>query len=250
MSGIPNPLADLAALMAKQEPLCDELAACVSRRGSFLALHHRLMVEAPYFPGMNAVYNERYRAIKRRFDECVEAGDWNSATWLTARPYRIELLIEHGDRMDEPTYWGLLGDVIVDSENLWQYRKVIRALVTPAHKDVRGRLLMMDPEERAWFESLPDTVTAYRGCLPHNRRGWCWTLDETQALWFARRFHRQQGLVLTASIDKADIIAVFQRRERDEVFIDPACPRVIKTTKAREYPARRADPDGPKGVHP
>ncbi len=76
---------------------------------------------------------------------------------------------------------------------------------------------MMDADELASFEALPDEFLVYRGALAHNHAGLCWCLDMGQAAayadCYARRFvqfghSRPTAYRLTARVDKSHVIAV------------------------------------------
>ena len=89
----------------------------------------------------------------------------------------------------------------------------------------------MDNEERAALRALPKVVMIYRGCYELNRDGLCWTLNEE----VARRFPTQNrylgdgaALLLTAEVDRGDIIAVKLDRGEQEVIAYQ--PRIVAET--------------------
>ena len=81
--------------------------------------------------------------------------------------------------------------------------------------------LLMDKREQKIFNSLPDTVTVYRGCCGKNAvKGISWTLSEEKAKWFAERFPMWKGTVYTATIHKKYVYAYFNDRHEEEIILD------------------------------
>ncbi len=82
---------------------------------------------------------------------------------------------------------------------------------------------LMDAEEYAQFQQLPDTVTIYRGVTSFNAKrvkALSWTLNKDTAEWFANRFG-EKGAVYQAQIKKEHIFALFNGRNESEVIVDP-----------------------------
>ncbi len=82
---------------------------------------------------------------------------------------------------------------------------------------------LMEKYEYDFFKSLDDTVTVYRGVTSHNTKNikaLSWTLSYDTADWFAHRFG-EDGTVYEAKIDREHIYAYFNRRNEDEVIVDP-----------------------------
>ncbi len=82
---------------------------------------------------------------------------------------------------------------------------------------------LMTAEDIELKNSLPDTVTIYRGLTEKNAKkiqALSWTLEERVAEWFAQRYS-PYGKVYQAEIDKEDILAVFTGRNESEVIVDP-----------------------------
>ena len=81
---------------------------------------------------------------------------------------------------------------------------------------------VMDEEDRADFEELPDRVKIYRGVTEYNQnmvKVLSWTLDRKVAEWFAHRF-MSKGHVYAATILKKDILAYYDGRNEQEVVVD------------------------------
>lgn len=82
---------------------------------------------------------------------------------------------------------------------------------------------LMDKEEAKFYESLPDTVTIYRGVTKVNRtnqKALSWTLDYERAVWFANRYRdyeKEQAIheVWKLNVPKERILATFTTDGKD-----------------------------------
>lgn len=85
-----------------------------------------------------------------------------------------------------------------------------------------GKQYLMRADDLACYNSLPDTLTVYRGVSPHRARlGLSWTADKDMALWFKQRYeHSQQGELLTADISKKHVLAYINERNERELIVD------------------------------
>lgn len=214
-------------LLQKKEPLDPALGArIVSVPGIGSKLEHPLCVECPYLPQLNALYNRRLKALSERLAREVEAENWKGVIALYARPFRFEALLDYGAKMDPVTYWQTLAYCVQDTENFWQASAVMPHFLSL--KPDADRHEMMGPEEREILAAFPETVTVYRGCRWHNKRGWSWTMVPGVAEWFARRFNKS-GFVLTGTVARKDIIAYWDSRGESEVFVRPESVTITKT---------------------
>lgn len=85
-----------------------------------------------------------------------------------------------------------------------------------------GGRIVMDSEEQAEFDKLPEQLTIYRGITDYNKKhikGISWTLDIDIASYFAHRF-RCKGKVYKATIQKKYVLAYYQNRGENEVVVD------------------------------
>lgn len=182
-------------------------------------LHHELVVQVPYLPKLNAVVNQSYLAKREAIERAVNDGDLSRIIWLYERPYRLHAFVRHMDAMDDETYWSLLRDVWVDTEFPWRNMSTWKNLFA-AKRPYRRSFLMM-PDEFNALSNMPKRVRVYRGCeLEHEADG-CgisWTVRKDVAEFFARRFDRG-GSVITAEVDRGDIVAYFDNRNEDEVIL-------------------------------
>lgn len=84
---------------------------------------------------------------------------------------------------------------------------------------------LMEPEDYAYWEALPNKVTVYRGvCLGHNPKGLSWTDNKEKAEWFRDRWKdvdkNNTRVLLKATIDKKHCLAYFNTRNEMEIIVD------------------------------
>jgi hypothetical protein len=87
---------------------------------------------------------------------------------------------------------------------------------------------MMTPEEVDALEALPETVTVFRGCYAHNKRGLSWTLDEATARKFPLLHRYQQDgqpLLIRAEVARDKILAL--KLDRDEAEVIATRPKIL-----------------------
>jgi hypothetical protein len=143
--------------------------------------------------------------------------------WLIEKPHRLDAFIEIQERLSDAQYWRSLEFVFSMVEYVQcNFAKWLRLL----NSKRRYRPLMMDRKDRKHFETLPDTLTIYRGYQHgknHNRMGLSWTLSKEKATWFAYR-HAEDGApnVAAANCRKADAFCYTNGRGEQEIIIDPA----------------------------
>lgn len=82
---------------------------------------------------------------------------------------------------------------------------------------------LMDAEDYKVWESLPDTVTLYRGVsVGRERYGLSWTDNRKKAEWFMHRFEREgrSGTLLTVTVPRELCLCYFNSRGEEEVVLD------------------------------
>ncbi len=81
---------------------------------------------------------------------------------------------------------------------------------------------MMDEEEQAAYDALPDSVVIYRGCYAVNKWGFSWSLSREVAAKFPflGRYYRrdEQALLVKARVPKSNIMAVCLGRDEQEII--------------------------------
>jgi hypothetical protein len=151
---------------------------------------------------------------------------------------RLRALIELRPEVQRRTWLRLLGEIwtsvdypsreLMDfaGEDWWSETglvSVFEAALWPGSGESRRCDLMMTPAERSAFEALPDPVTVYRGQAAGVLHGLSWSLDRDTAARFPfLPLHAQpKPALLTAKIDRRDIIAFKLDREEQEVIVVP-----------------------------
>lgn len=124
-------------------------------------------------------------------------------------------------------YWYGLGSAYISSDNLYIYRNQVRRCFS---SKLPERENVMTTRERKKIESLPDTLTIYRGMTvleaESERYGVSWTMSLKVAKFFRdiyRRNYSTNGLsrtIVSLNIDKKDIVAHFNgRKEKEIIFL-------------------------------
>lgn len=80
---------------------------------------------------------------------------------------------------------------------------------------------LMDAEERATYDALPEEFTVYRGCGPISKGGFSWSLDRDAAARFPflARHPTDCPMLLTAKVSKSRVAAVKLRGREQEVIV-------------------------------
>jgi len=206
---------DQMELLTRLEPLREDLKPYLTEGPLGPMFHHPFMVELVCDVNRAARINSYVGVVERETQEALKNKKWGRYVFRHERPYRVEALLRVVDQLPDEEYWPLVGEVWVDSENIWQNLDKWVGLLSSVRPQ---RHLMMTEEERAALGALPDRLTIYRGCTPQNRRGLSWTLDRDKALWFAKRF-RQDGSVVTQRVFKRQVVAHFTGRGESEVVV-------------------------------
>lgn len=174
--------------------------------------------EQPFYSIMSSDANMQ-KAIQRYKGFIEEAENIDAIFLLINRPYRLQFLelIQRGLSPDE--MGELLAYLWVDSENPNNSAVSLPTLIKWFKKASKQSL--MDAEELAYYNSLPDEFTVYRGIgSKTNKKGISYTLSLEKAEWFANRF-QQDGYVLTGTAKKKDVLAYLNGREEQTILIEP-----------------------------
>jgi hypothetical protein len=183
-------------------------------------LKHPLVFQVPFHSG--ALANRQLEQKRKALAEAIDEGKWMTAVWIHERPYRIEVLLEFADHMDDRVFWEVLGAIWTDSENIWQNDAEWRSLWASERP---GREFAMDDDEREGFKKLPDIIQVYRGCISEeNEDGMSWTTDLRIAEFFAKRFAQLRSgdpIILCGTAKKADVLFYGLGRNESEVVVLP-----------------------------
>lgn len=233
---IPEHIKRQMELQQKEEEIIPELAGHLQPSGiGGEMVHHPLVISMNAAPGHYAFVNYLYREGKQAADKAIKEHDFVSYVLLHERPYQVGAFMEIADKIDDDkTYWELVGEVYIDSENPWRHPDEWEKLLKSGRQN---RDHIMSEEERVFFDELPETLTIYRGFAFTNRVGWSWTLDREKAVWFAERFADELGgfpQVVNGTVSKQDAIAYFERREEKEILANPESVTVVAVESLRE----------------
>lgn len=220
---------ELTELMMRVEALDPELEPYVVTDGPLgPMLKHPLVFEMLMVEGHHAMTNERFKAKRQATREALAEKNWGSYIYLHERAYRLDAFMSCCWQMDGTDYWKYLGDIWVDSENIWQNRDAWRDCL---EADAEGREYMMSESDRQVLTlpvrdgGMPPTLTIYRGyCYDDAANGLSWTLDKDRAKWFAGRLHQEgqpQPRVRRGTVAAADVLAYHTGRGEAEIVVFP-----------------------------
>lgn len=138
------------------------------------------------------------------------------------KSYRLTFLKYIKEYLSKEDMSELLAFSWISSENPNQDVNVSLKSIVKWFREADKKVLM-DEEEYKYYESLPQTITAYRGVsIGRNPKGLSWTCNLETAKWFANRFNRngEEGYVQSVTIDKSCVLAYFNGRNEDELVLD------------------------------
>lgn len=201
-----EPMIDLEMMM--NEPLCQELAACLVHDGPLGPfVKHPLVFGSAAVPGH---LNRQLEHKKQALITALAKSDWHSYIWLHERPYRLPTLWELCQkRVTMKSFHELLIDVWQDTEMPHQFGNLPCKLFKLATQCITD-------DKPAW-NALPDILTIYRGGYAH---GISWTTSKKTADWFARRFYNPEHFLWTARIAKHRCFAYITSRGEAEVVVE------------------------------
>lgn len=207
-----DPIANLKAML--EEPLCEELEACmgVSPSGIPVLSHPLVHMLAPVLGGHA---NRMLEAKREEIGKALMEGRFSTIVFLYEKPYRmlgLRRLHEDGHLTDGKILAELFHDVWITIENVWQ-----------CHEDVDYLLPFLDRSTLHatggnFIDTLPETVTVYRGHHHDNTFGMSWTTSRETAEWFARRYSKE-GAVEELVVKKRDILFATDERNEKEVVL-------------------------------
>jgi hypothetical protein len=204
-----------------------------------MSLRHPLVYSIMHHETMNAHANAQYTYKQEALAKALDKCNWSQYIWLHERPYRLDAFCSIAWRL-APTklYWELLGEIWIDSENIFQNRDEWRELLEQTYDDEKKHWHHMSrPEDRVVFTLPPekggllDHTLIYRGYSNEDGLdGFSWTLDRARAKWFARRrtSEGQTALVAEALVARADVLAYHTGRDEQEIVALPECVVVQK----------------------
>ena len=152
---------------------------------------------------------------------------------------RLEAIFNLYGRMRFSSWLRVLGENWTICDNISQFSMELRMAL-----DGSGTIYeLMTRTERRRFDQLPDVVTIYRGCGEHNQDGLSWSLDKAVAekFPFMMRYQAKHPLLVTATVEKEDIIALKTGASESEVItLHPNAVSVVKLLGA-SAPVKKID---------
>ena len=199
-------------------------------------IHHPLLVVVPMSednPLNITQYNLQYEAKVIQVQDAIEQNDIHRFIYLHERPYRHDALLNaYADWWipdSDAEYWDVIVSAWIDSENIYQNKYSWKSLLTEQYANPH---LMMDEKEKAFFDSLPEEITIFRGGM--DDKGFSWTLDKDKAVWFANRWQMNGNLgdksnvtkrhntnLFEKTINKNDALAYLNGRGESEIIYIP-----------------------------
>ena len=142
-----------------------------------------------------------------------------SVYMIIRKSYRLTFLKFIKEYLSKKDMSELLADAWISSENPNNDVNVPSKTAVQWFREADKRTLMTK-DEYEYYQSLPQTVTAYRGVAEGgNPRGLSWTCNKKIAEWFANRFDKK-GYVQSVTVDKSCVLAYFNSRDEDELVLD------------------------------
>ena len=146
----------------------------------------------------------------------------NSGAWMDDQSrsrMAIVYSVYHERTLSPERWWALLGDTWAQCDNIGRFEHWLKPLF---RKCRRLRMHMMTQAERAIYDTLPDTLTVYRGCLENTRRGMSWTLDKEVAKKFPNASYRfevkKPTFVYRMRVPKSECVYLDDRGEQEIVL--------------------------------
>lgn len=203
-------------ILQKREPLCKELQAYHRHHNGFNSIRHPLVYSMMHNEMLNALVNRQLIEKKERVAEALAEKDYGRYVFIHEKPYRFDAFYRIKDQLQDKQYWEILGDIWINSENIWQNKKGWRELL----KSTRPfRELMMSKGDRKKHKELPEFITAYRGYIAgKNKTGFSYSLSIDKARWFSKRYGKE-GKVATVFVAKKRVISYMDDRGEKELII-------------------------------
>ena len=175
--------------------------------------------------------------IEKQIDESHKA---HFVYYLLNDSYRLMFLNDVAKFLSTEEFSDLLGDAWVTSEYANLDANVSKQQLLKLFKSADKSKLMSE-DELETFEDLDDEIVVYRGVGSLNKnniKALSWTTSFGKAKWFSERYGKG-GKIYTATINKENVLAYFDRKNEDEVIVDFTALQNIKTTTKPEQPPQK-----------
>lgn len=138
---------------------------------------------------------------------------------------RFETFLSIKDKLDDKTYWRILSEAYIDSDNLFKFSKELKQSFSVNRN---FKMFLMNKADQKFYNELPNKVTIYRGMtqleLDSGIFGISWSLSKKIAEFFAYTYGRNHDtkhlkkVVHELNVSKDLICAYFSERQEDEVI--------------------------------
>ena len=210
-----------------------ELKPYLQKGPTFEVIKHPLVFAVPYFKSdfENDHLNKTLQFKKEYIQNCISKKEPHSYIFMHEKPYRLQAFYA---AMDEhkiikeysPTYWKLLRDVWVTSENVWEYDMEWRILLNSKNKNAEKFMTLSERKALDKMFKDSETIEIYRGACERNKNGLSYSLEKGIAQWFANRFAvknsgqftGRERQVYTKRVRREDIFAYIKNSEEEIIL--------------------------------
>lgn len=175
--------------------------------------------------------------MERQIDESHNA---HFVYYLLNDSYRLMFLNDIAKFLSVEEFSDLLGDAWVTSEYANLDANVSKQQLLKLFKSADKSKLMSE-DELETFSDLDDEIVVYRGVGSrniNNIKALSWTTSFGKAKWFSERYGKG-GKIYSATINKENVLAYFDRKNEDEVIVDFTALQNIKPTTKPEQPSQK-----------
>jgi len=164
------------------------------------------------------------------------------------KPYRIEALHALHYEVEPVNFWTMFHQHWNSVENPSDFTDMLHSMFEyddyGFNYDMlqdESRLNTLEPEDKAFYLSLPDEFAVFRGCHSFNEQGFSWTTDREVAERFALRMAiDKEYILLQGMVRKTDVICAYDNREEKEILVLPKKVIIVGRERAND-PVLRSD---------
>jgi len=164
------------------------------------------------------------------------------------KPYRIEALHALHYEVEPVNFWTMFHQHWNSVENPSDFTDMIHSMFE--YDDYgfnfdmlqdESRLNTLEPEDKTFYDSLPDEFAVFRGCHSFNEQGFSWTTDKEVAERFALRMAiDKEYILLQGMVRKTDVICAYDNRHEKEILVLPKKVIIVGRERAND-PVLRSD---------
>ena len=134
---------------------------------------------------------------------------------------RAEQLLDEINKLPNKLAFGLFHSVWPDCDNVYPYSEEFLEFLDSSAYEVDFKDYFT-PDDRAWFDELPERFRVYRGCDASRSAGFSWTTSREVALGFARGHRGIQypnPVVISGMIHKRAVYMATNDRSEFEILV-------------------------------